>query len=76
MVVVDGTRMALYANINGDFALDMSNLLKELPTEEGGESVAPASRARVKFQGKSIGRIARFKKIDNSFITQWDAKVE
>ena len=76
MVVVDGTRMALYANINGDFALDMSNLLKELPAEEGGKSVAPASRARVKFQGKSIGRIARFKKIDNSFITQWDAKVE
>ena len=67
LVVVDGTGLASYANINGEFALDMSNLLQTLP-EEGGKEDAPAARAQMNFKGESIGKVARFKKIDNSFL--------
>lgn len=67
LVAVNGSGKAIYANINGEFALDMSNLLQTLP-EDGGKEAAPAARVGVDFKGEAMGKVARFKKIDNSFI--------
>ena len=57
---------AYYGNRNAGFALDMTNLLDEIPAEEGGESAAPAARMGMKFQGKAMGKVSLFKKVDNS----------
>lgn len=65
-----------YGNRNGKFALDMTNLLDEIPAEEGGESAAPAARVGMKFQGEAMGKVSLFKKIDNSFLTPTDAVIE
>jgi hypothetical protein len=59
---------AYYCNINGAFALDMTNMLETIP-EEGGESAAPVVRMGMKPQGKAVGKVSLFKKIDNSFLT-------
>ena len=67
-IVVQVGSTAYFGNHNGGFALDMSNLLEALPVG-GGESAAPAARVEMKFQGKAIGKVVRFKKIDNSFIS-------
>ena len=67
---------AYYGNRNAGFALDMTNLLDEIPAEEGGESAAPAARKAVKFQGEAMGKVSLFKKIDNSFLTPTDAVIE
>ena len=67
LVAVNGAGKAYFANINGEFALDMSNLLQTLP-ENGGKEAAPAARVGVNFKGEAMGKVARFKKIDNSFI--------
>lgn len=58
------------------FHLDMTNLLDEIPAEEGGESAAPAARKAVKFQGEAMGKVSLFKKIDNSFMTPVSAELK
>jgi hypothetical protein len=75
LVAVNGSGKAIYANINGEFALDMSNMLQTLP-EDGGKEAAPAARVGVNFKGESMGKVARFTKIDNSFLTPTDAVIE
>jgi hypothetical protein len=67
LVVLNGEGKAYYANINGEFALDMSNLIETLP-ENGGTEAAPAARSEMKFNGEQMGKVTRFKKIDNSFL--------
>ena len=62
--------------ITTGFKLDMTNLLDEIPAEEGGESAAPAARKAVKFQGEAMGKVSLFKKIDNSFLTLKAAEIE
>lgn len=59
---------AYYGNRNGAFALDMTNMLETIP-EEGGESAAPVVRMGMKPQGKAVGKVSFFKRIDNSFLT-------
>ncbi|MBE6285338.1 MAG: hypothetical protein E7093_02675 [Bacteroidales bacterium] len=66
---------AYYANTNGAFALDMTNLLDSIPEEEGGESAAPAARMGMKFHGEAMGKVTRFKKIDSSFMTPTGAEL-
>ena len=66
---------AYYANNNGAFALDMTNLLDSIPEEEGGESAAPAARMGMKFHGEAMGKVTRFKKIDSSFMTPTGAEL-
>lgn len=65
---------AYYANRNGAFALDMTNLLDSIPEEEGGESAAPA-RMGMKFHGEAMGKVTRFKKIDNTFMNLVEAEL-
>ncbi len=76
---VDGVLVGLggkayYANRNGAFALDMTNLLDSIPEEEGGESAAPA-RMGMKFHGEAMGKVTRFKKIDNTFMNLVEAEL-
>ncbi len=76
---VDGVLIGLggkayYANRNGAFALDMTNLLDSIPEEEGGESAAPA-RMGMKFHGEAMGKVTRFKKIDNTFMNLIEAEL-
>lgn len=59
---------AYYGNRNGAFALDMTNLLETLP-EEVAAARSAAARMEMKFQSEAMGKITRFKKIDNSFMT-------
>ena len=61
-------------NMNGAFALDMTNLLDSIPEEEGGESAAPA-RMAMKFNGEAMGKVTRFKKIDNTFMNLVEAEL-
>lgn len=65
---------AYNANRNGAFALDMTNLLDSIPEEEGGESAAPA-RMGMKFHGEAMGKVTRFKKIDNTFMNLVEAEL-
>ena len=67
-IVVQIGNTAYWGNHNGGFALDMSNLLEAIP-DSAGEMAAPAARVEMKFQGEAMGKVSRFKKIDNSFIT-------
>lgn len=76
---VDGVLVGLggkayYGNRNGAFALDMTNLLDSIPEEEGGESAAPA-RMGMKFHGEAMGKVTRFKKIDNTFMNLVEAEL-
>lgn len=62
---------AYYANSNGGFSLDMREMLKSLP-----QSIAAAAPvACVKGDASRVevvGKITRFRKIDNSFLTPTD----
>ena len=60
---------AFYGNTSGAFVLDMTNLLESIPAEEGAESAAPVVRMGMKPQGKAVGKVSLFKRIDNSFLT-------
>ena len=75
VAVVIGSKM-YYGQVTTGFHLDMTNLLDEIPAEEGGESAAPAARKAVKFQGEAMGKVSLFKKIDNSFLTLKAAEIE
>jgi hypothetical protein len=68
VAVVIGSKM-YYQQVTTGFHLDMTNLLDEIPAEEGGESAAPAARMGMKLQGEAMGKVSLFKKIDNSFLT-------
>ena len=65
VAVVIGSKMYT-GQVTTGFHLDMTNLLDEIPAEEGGESAAPAARMGMKFQGKAKGKVSLFKKVDNS----------
>lgn len=60
---------AFYGNTSGEFALDITNLLESIPAEEGAESATPVVRMGMKPQGKAVGKVSLFKRIDNSFLT-------
>jgi hypothetical protein len=75
VAVVIGSKM-YYGQVTTGFHLDMTNLLDEIPAEEGGESAAPAARMGMKLQGEAMGKVSLFKKIDNSFLTPTDAVIE
>ena len=69
---VDGLLFAIgdkayYGNRNGAFALDMTNLLESIPAEAAPARSA-AARANVEFKAEAMGKVTRFKKIDNSFM--------
>ena len=66
---------AYYGNRNGKFALDMTNLLDEIPAEAAA-SRSIAARMMMEIKAKTMGHVARFKKIDNSFLTPTDAVIE
>lgn len=59
---------AYYANRNAAFALDMTNLIESLP-EEAAAARSAAARANVELKAEAMGKVTRFKKIDNSFMT-------
>ena len=59
---------AYYGNRNGAFALDMTNLIESLP-EEAAAARSAAARANVELKAEAMGKVTRFKKIDNSFMT-------
>ena len=70
---VDGVAVVLgnemfYEQVTTGFRLDMTNLLDEIPTEEGGESAAPAARMMMEIKAEAAGKVTRFKKIDNSYL--------
>ena len=54
------------SNVNGAFKLDMSNMTE---TAEAPAARNAAARVNVELQGKNMGKVASFKKIDNSFLT-------
>ena len=59
---------AYYANRNAAFALDMTDMLESLPAEAAA-SRSIAARMMMEIKAKTMGHVARFKKIDNSFLT-------
>ena len=67
VAVVIGSKMYT-GQVTTGFHLDMTNLLDEIPADEGGESAAPAARMGMKFQGKAMGKVSLFKKIDFSHL--------
>ena len=67
VAVVIGNKM-YYQQVTTGFHLDMTNLLDEIPAEEGGESAAPAARMEKKVKAEAAGKVTRFKKIDNSYL--------
>ena len=75
VAVVIGSKM-YYGQVTTGFHLDMTNLLDEIPAEEGGESAAPAARMMMDIKAEAAGKVTRFKKIDNSFLTPTDAVIE
>ena len=66
---------AYYANRNAAFELDMTNMLESLPAEAAA-SRSIAARMMMEIKAKTMGHVARFKKIDNSFLTPTDAVIE
>ena len=75
VAVVIGSKM-YSGQVTTGFHLDMTNLLDEIPAEEGGESAAPAARMMMEIKAEAAGKVTRFKKIDNSFLTPTDAVIE
>ena len=59
---------AYYANRNAAFALDMTDMLESLPAEAAA-SRSIAARMMMEIKAKAAGKVTRFKKIDNSFLT-------
>ena len=66
---------AYYANRNAAFALDMTDMLESLPAEAAA-SRSIAARMMMEIKAKTMGHVARFKKIDNSFLTPTNAVIE
>ena len=64
-----------YGNRNAAFALDMTNMLESLPAEAAA-SRSIAARMMMEIKAKTMGHVARFKKIDNSFLTPTNAVIE
>ena len=64
-----------YANRNAAFALDMTDMLESLPAEAAA-SRSIAARMMMEIKAKTMGHVARFKKIDNSFLTPTNAVIE
>ena len=75
VAVVIGNQM-YSGQVTTGFCLDMTNLLDEIPAEEGGESAAPAARMMMEIKAEAAGKVTRFKKIDNSFLTPTNAVIE
>ena len=71
VAVVLGNKMYL-GQVTTGFHLDMTNLLDEIPAEEGGESSAPAARMEKKVKVGATGMVTRFKKVDNSYLVPTD----
>ena len=69
LFTIEGTGKAYYANRNGAFALDMSNMVESIP--ESAVAVARAARGKytLKLKANAMGKVTRFKKIDSSFMT-------
>ncbi len=67
---------AYYANTNGAFALDMSNLIETLP-EGAAAARSAAARFNAEFNtnAKAMGKVTRFKKIDNPFLKLQEAEI-
>lgn len=66
---------AYFANRNAAFALDMTDMLESLPAEAAA-SRSIAARMMMEIKAKTMGHVARFKKIDNSFLTPTNAVIE
>ena len=62
---IDGK--AYRGNRSGAFALDMTNMLEAVP-EAAAVATSVAAPKEVKLQGEPMGKVSRFKKIDNSFL--------
>lgn len=71
VAVVIGSKMYT-GQVTTGFHLDMTNLLDEIPAEEGGESSAPAARMEKKVKVGATGMVTRFKKVDNSYLVPTD----
>ena len=56
---------AYYANRNGAFALDMTNMIEALP-EGAAAARSAAARVNLELNIKPMGKVTRFKKIDSS----------
>ena len=66
VAVVIGNKMYT-GQVTTGFHLDMTNLLESLPAEAA--PARAAARAEMKLKGEAMGKVTRFKKIDNSFMT-------
>jgi hypothetical protein len=67
-----------YGNTFGAFKLDMTNMTAEYP-ESAAAARSAAARSNNSFElnnDNAIGKVTRFKKIDNSFLTLKDAVIE
>ena len=69
MVQMGGERYK--GNCNGAFALDMTNMLESLPAEAVA-SRSIVARVMKEIEAEVMGKVTRFKKIDNSFLTPMD----
>lgn len=67
---------AYYANRNGAFTLDMTNMIESLPEGAAASRAAAHTLGNIKFEGQAMGKITRFKKIDNSFMTPVEAELK
>ena len=72
---IEGTGKAYYANRNGAFKLDMTNLLESIPAEAAA-SRGVVARVMMELKAEAMGKVTRFKKIDSSFLTPMDFVVE
>ena len=73
---VDGILFAIgdqayYGNRNGAFKLDMTNMLESIPAEAAAARGVVA-RVMMEIKAEAMGKVTRFKKIDNSFLTPMD----
>ena len=73
---VDGLLFAIgdgayYGNRNGAFKLDMTNMLESIPAEAAAARGVVA-RVMMEIKAEAMGKVTRFKKIDNSFLTPMD----
>ena len=75
LFTIEGTGKAYYANRNGAFKLDMTNLLESIPAEAAA-SRGVVARVMMELKAEAMGKVTRFKKIDNSFLTPTDAVIE
>jgi hypothetical protein len=62
-ILVGIGNQAYYANRNGAFTLDMTNMIESLPEGAAASRAAAHTLGNIKFEGKTMGKITRFKKI-------------